>query len=261
MTQLTDKIREAIIGNIGTVISGRIGVTDAELLQKKFAPTFDAEDLTKLPNFQTVASVMINNVPSAPFSMSLVPPMGQSNPQLRDALKKLSAAKYGRPRAQVEQEIFARLGAGDAAKKAKLEALKQAQQQRMRAASGSGAPSASPASPGSSFLDEWLAKRQQIGGSAPTGRPVTPPLPSAPVSATPSSPMTASPAAPVQAPGTMADRMNDELRRAGGQPLKNPTDTSTPITSQPPQQPTRDSLHLRGDKAHHADDEISIRFR
>ena len=83
MTQLTDSIREAILGNIGTVISGRIGITDAEMLQKKFMPTFDAEDLTKLPNFQTITTVMINGVPSAAFSMSLVPPMGQSNPQLR----------------------------------------------------------------------------------------------------------------------------------------------------------------------------------
>ncbi len=166
MTQLTDKIREAIIGNIGTVISGRIGITDAELLQKKYAPTFDAEDLTKLPNFQTIASVMINNVPSAAFSMSLLPPMGTSNPQLRDALKKLSAAKYGRPRAQVEKEIFARLGAGDAARKAKLEAMKDAQRSRFN-------PTATPVSPnpaatgGTSFLDEWLAKRQQIVASKP----------------------------------------------------------------------------------------------
>jgi hypothetical protein len=101
MTQLNDKIREAIIGNVGTVISGRIGTTDAELMVKKFAPVFDAEDLTKLPNFEAVASVMINNVPSAPFSMSLIPPLGKSNPQLTDALKRLSAAKYGRPRASV----------------------------------------------------------------------------------------------------------------------------------------------------------------
>jgi hypothetical protein len=173
MTQLTDKIREAIIGNIGTVISGRIGITDAEMLQKKFAPTFDAEDLTKLPNFQTIASVMINGVPSAAFSMSLVPPMGQSNPQLRDALKKLSAAKYGRPRAQVEKEIFARLGAGDAAKKAKMDAMKQAQQERMNSMRTSGVMGTSAPKPGggSSFLDEWLAKRQQIVSKAPQANP------------------------------------------------------------------------------------------
>jgi len=185
MTQLTDQIRESILGNIGTVISGRIGITDAEMLVKKFSPTFDAEDLTRLPNFQTIASVMINNVPSAAFTMSLIPPLGQSNPELRDALKKLSAAKYGRPRAQVEREIFARLGAGDSARKEKLEALKQAQQQRMAALQSSGnahaagsppssAPTQNPGAPkaagGSSFLDEWLAKRQHIQ-TAPVGKP------------------------------------------------------------------------------------------
>ncbi len=167
MTQLTDKIREAIIGNIGTVISGRIGITDAEILQKKFAPTFDAEDLTKLPNFQTITSVMINGVPSAAFSMSLVPPMGKSNPKLSDALKKLSAAKYGRPRAQVEKEIFERLGAGDEAKRQKLESLKRAQQNRMSGGmQGVNSGSTMTINPGGStspsFLDEWLIKRQQI---------------------------------------------------------------------------------------------------
>jgi hypothetical protein len=248
MTQLTDKIREAIIGNIGTVISGRIGVTDAELLQKKFAPTFDAEDLTKLPNFQTVASVMINNVPSAPFSMSLVPPMGQSNPQLRDALKKLSAAKYGRPRAQVEREIFARLGAGDVAKKAKLEALKQAQQQRMRAAAGgNAAPATSVAKPGSSFLDDWLAKRQQIsGGASAAPRPMAP---SASVGQSVSTPATSK---DLSSP-TIADRMDQELG-AVNQPPVGGTQSTSP-------QPPRDSLHLRGDNAHRADDEVSIHFR
>jgi hypothetical protein len=162
MTQLTDNIREAILGNIGTVISGRIGITDAEILQKKFAPTFDAEDLTKLPNFQTITSVMVNGVPSAAFSMSLVPPMGQSNPQLRDALKKLSAAKYGRPRAQVEKEIFERLGAGDAAKKARLDSANQQRQDRMNTVIGQKQGNNFIADTEPSFLDRWLVKRQQL---------------------------------------------------------------------------------------------------
>ena len=184
MTQLTDQIREAILGNIGTVISGRIGITDAEVLVKKFSPTFDAEDLTRMPNFQTIASVMIQDVPSAAFSMSLLPPLGQPNPQLRDALKRLSATKFGKPRAQVEQEFFKRMSIGDEVKKQKMEALKKAQEERMaafRAGSPAGlGPNASgaPAAPGQSvrppqgapmappqppsFLDEWLSKRQQI---------------------------------------------------------------------------------------------------
>jgi hypothetical protein len=167
MTQLTDNIREAIIGNIGTVISGRIGITDAEILQKKFAPTFDAEDLTKLPNYQTITSLMVNGVPSAAFSMSLVPPMGESNPRLRDALKKLSAAKYGRPRAQVEKEIFARLGAGDAAKKAKIAASRQSQQNNANRMPSQGISVGNAGGNNSSFLDEWLVKRQQINSAKP----------------------------------------------------------------------------------------------
>ena len=151
MTQLTEKIREAIIGNIGTVISGRIGITDAELMVKKFQPVFDIDDLSKLPNFQSIASVMINNVPSAPFSMNWVPPMGQVNNQLRDALVRLSAAKYGKPRAVVEKEIFERLG-----------------RNKKPAASSTGPSLNRPtAKSGSSFLDEWLSKRQQLGGGKP----------------------------------------------------------------------------------------------
>jgi hypothetical protein len=159
MTQLTDKIREAIIGNVGTVICGRIGITDAEILIKKFAPTFETDDLTKLPNHQSITSVMINNVPSAPFSMSWVAPLGTPNKQLNDALKQLSAAKYGKPRAVVEKEIFERLGAADKEKKERIEKLK---------AGGVGPStdtSAGAKSAGSSFLDEWLAKRKQLGGT------------------------------------------------------------------------------------------------
>jgi len=252
MTQLTDKIREAIIGNIGTVISGRIGITDAEMLVKKFTPTFDAEDLTRLPNFKTIASVMINNVPSAAFSMSLVPPMGQSNPQLRDALKKLSAAKYGRPRAEVERDIFARLGAGDAAKKLKLDQLKQAQQARVNALQNAGpvgqngyaGPPAAPGAPkpGGSFLDEWLAKRQQITAQKPgTGAAPAP---------NPAFGPTVPNVAPTLAPAPAAPSVSAPA----------PTPVPTPPAPIPTPQPAPDKLHIR-DAPDDADDEIHIKLR
>ncbi len=235
LTQLTDKIREAIIGNIGTVISGRIGITDAEILVKKFAPTFDAEDLTKLPNYQTIASVMINNVPSAAFSMSLVPPMGTSSPQLIDALKKLSSAKHGRPRAQVEKEIYARLGAGDAAKKAKLDALKKAQEERLSATRPGPAPGTGN---GSSFLDDWLAKRQQIAPSSP---PQSPPVPQD-VPNKPSLP-------PIKqdAPDEAPKHKQDDAKR--------PDEPSVP--EQPATQ--HDKLHIRHTNGGH--DEVSVKIR
>lgn len=207
MTQLTDKIREAIIGNVGTVVSGRIGVTDAELMVKKFQPVFDIDDLTKLPNFQSIASVMINNVPSAPFSMNWIAPMGTMNRQLRDALIRLSNAKFGRPRAIVEEEIFGRLGQN-----------KNAQIKPATSPAGgstaSPAPLPSPVKPqgGSSFLDEWLAKRQQLGGGAPstasrsnvsgvTQSPLGSPGPATPIaprplSSSPDDPISTSPVMP-----------------------------------------------------------------
>lgn len=249
MTQLTDKIREAIIGNVGTVISGRIGITDAEILVKKFAPTFDAEDLTKMPNYQSITSVMINNVPSAPFSMSFVPAMGEPNQQLRDALKRLSAAKYGRPRTQVEKEIFDRLGAANAA----------AQKPVGLAASGvSAAPK--PAGSGSSFLDEWLAKRQQIAATTPKPAAAPPAPASAPA---PAFPPATSPAAPQPfspAPTPPLATVSAPLAPPAA-PLPEPTVTAAPVEPiMPPPLPQPDGLHLRGDNANH-DSEISVKIR
>ncbi|HEU5121875.1 MAG TPA: TraM recognition domain-containing protein [Candidatus Saccharimonadales bacterium] len=247
MTQLTEKIREAIIGNVGTVISGRIGITDAEILVKKFAPTFDAEDLTKMPNYQSVTSVMINNVPSAPFSMSFVPPMGHANPQLSDALKRLSAAKYGKPRAQVEKEIFARLGSADAEKKAKADLMRNSQQRRPGAPGGGG---------GSSFLDEWLAKRQQLGatkkpmaGSTPRVNS-SPPMPASPPSVSPAAPPVPLAQNPFLASTPNRDSVEVSPQEVSSQPdLK----TQTPALKE-------DRLRLRGDDPNH-ESEISIKLR
>ncbi|MGI6612304.1 MAG: type IV secretory system conjugative DNA transfer family protein [Candidatus Nanosyncoccaceae bacterium] len=153
MTQLTDKIREAIIGNVGTMIAGRVGVTDAELLVKKFSPTFDAEDLTKLPNYQTIASVLINNVPSAPFSMNLIPPMGTSDARLRDAVKQLSRTNYGQDRHVVDREIKQRLSVGDWQRSVANRANITQEMQQLSSEKNKG------------FLDDWLERRKQLGAS------------------------------------------------------------------------------------------------
>ncbi len=152
MTQLKEELREAILGNVGTTITGRIGTTDAEIMVKRYTPVFTAEDLTKLPNFESVCVAQINGTPSAPFSMAWIPPMGEPNQQLSGALKKLSAAKYGRPRDQVERDISARISV----------------QQPSQPAAGAGRPGgAAGAGGGSSFLDEWLAKRKQMNAKKP----------------------------------------------------------------------------------------------
>jgi len=105
MTQLTDKIREALLGNVGTIICGRVGVTDAELMVKAFTPTFTAEDLTKTPNHAAVCKVMMFGMPSSAFTMNLPAPMGEPNDELMETLKLYSATKYAKTRAEVEKEI------------------------------------------------------------------------------------------------------------------------------------------------------------
>lgn len=196
MTQLTEKIREAIIGNVGTVICGRIGSTDAELMVKRFTPTFTTEDLMKLPNYTSVASVLIHGVPSAPFSMDWIPPMGRPNQQLADALKRLSAAKYGRDRATVEAEITRRLQSADIAKeedkKRQLEAMRNSSISKpvgsspnsssadMASKPQSAGVGAANSGDGTSFLDDWLAKRQEIKPAAvPPQADSQAPIPSA----------------------------------------------------------------------------------
>jgi len=245
MTQLTDKIREAIIGNVGTVISGRIGITDAEILIKKFAPTFEAEDLTKMPNYQSISSVMINNVPSAPFSMSFVAPMGTANSQLSDALKRLSAAKYGKPRSQVEKEIFDRLGAADAAKK---------QAQVSTAAQRSvGKPG------GSSFLDEWLAKRQQMNNGQQQPQKTLVSQTSAGQVGSASQTPQQQPAQPQATPFQQQPprQPQPQTQQNSYIPQQTPFHQSTPV--QPPRLPN-DALNLRGNTPNH-DSEVSIKIR
>lgn len=153
MTQLTDKIREAILGNCGTILCGRVGVTDAELMEKAFSPVFNAEDLHKQGNYQAIATVMMYNLPSAPFTMSLLPPMGEANPQLLETMKVYSATKYAKTRAEVETEIKERWAS--AAEAAKQDAA---------GVTGVGAAEQKEEEK-KSFLEGWKAKKATLGAS------------------------------------------------------------------------------------------------
>jgi hypothetical protein len=108
-TQLTQEIRDAVFGNMGTIVAFRVGQQDVEVLAKYFQPAFDEEDLLRVPNYNSIVRTLVGGVPTNPFSMSTLPPLGSPNPKLADALKQLSAAKYGRPKGEVEKEIFARM--------------------------------------------------------------------------------------------------------------------------------------------------------
>ncbi len=161
-TQLTPEIRDAVFGNIGTIVTFRIGQNDVESLGKYYQPTFEGDDLLRVPNYNTIVRTLIGGVPTSPFSMATLPPLGNPNPKLFDALKQLSAAKYGRPKAAIEQEVFGRFIIKDSDKPT----VPTASPFAVPAAapvSFATAPTTAPAPPvpgGGSFLDEWLNKRR-----------------------------------------------------------------------------------------------------
>ena len=183
ISQLSDEIRDAVFGNVGSVVSFRTGASDADFLVKQFNPTFDVDDLVQLPNFSAVSRIMTNNVPSQPFSIAMLPPLGHQNQKLADALKRMSYLKHGKPKAVVEQAIFKRLetleppkpkfGTGSSPRPGAKPAggAKPGVAGAGTAANPAGKPS---------FLDEWLEKRKQrIGqGQGAAAAPGATPKPS-----------------------------------------------------------------------------------
>ncbi|MDD5568869.1 MAG: type IV secretory system conjugative DNA transfer family protein, partial [Candidatus Pacebacteria bacterium] len=106
--QLREDIRNAVIGNVGTFISFRVGADDAEFLEKQFYPEFSKYDLINLDNFQLIIKMMINNKTSTPFRMKTILPvkMPAENAQIA---RELSKNKYGRPKSLVEADIARKL--------------------------------------------------------------------------------------------------------------------------------------------------------
>jgi hypothetical protein len=169
-TQLTDEIRDAVFGNVGSIASFRVGAdADADALSKKFAPIFDREDILRVPNYNTITQILVGGIPTQPFSMATLPPLGEPNQQLATALKQLSAAKHGRPKAIVESEIFGRLATKEEPKPAfGGNPFSAPQPTAGMGSAGSPRPGSSgPGAPAPSFLDDWLAKRKATMPAAP----------------------------------------------------------------------------------------------
>ncbi len=100
-------IRDAVLGTIGTIITYKIGIQDAEFLAKQFAPVFNEYDLVNIEAFNAYVRLLVDNEPIRPFNMRSFPsPNG--DPVTAEAIKKLSRLKYGRPKEVVEKEIIER---------------------------------------------------------------------------------------------------------------------------------------------------------
>lgn len=110
MGQTSTQIRDAVFGNVGTMMSFKVGAEDAEYLAKEYAPILSEQDIIGISNYKTYTKLNINNTTSRPFSMEMIYDQRGKNPKIAEILKKYSSLKYGRKKIFVDQEIEARLG-------------------------------------------------------------------------------------------------------------------------------------------------------
>jgi hypothetical protein len=107
--QIDEEIKNAVFGNVGTMISFRVGVTDANFMQHEFAPTFTETDLANVEKYHAYVKTIVDNEPVSAFSMSLYKDMklqeAQMNDKLAEMIKQLSRLKYGKDKEMVEAEI------------------------------------------------------------------------------------------------------------------------------------------------------------
>jgi len=110
--QIDEEVKNAVFGNVGTMMSFRVGVQDANFLQHEFSPTFSEADLTNVERYHTFVKTIVDNEPMPPFSMDLTRDVEAerklANPKLAEMIKKLSRLKYGKDKNILEVEIAKR---------------------------------------------------------------------------------------------------------------------------------------------------------
>ncbi len=104
------KVRDAVFGNVGSIMSFKIGAEDAEYMAKEFAPVVGEQDVIGIPNFHCYCKLNIDNTTSRPFSMGTIWDESKRNDKRAALIKEYSRMKYGRKKVFVDQEIEDRIG-------------------------------------------------------------------------------------------------------------------------------------------------------
>ena len=110
--QVEEEVKNAVFGNVGSMISFRVGTTDASYLSREYTPVFSEEDLLNIERFHVYIKTIVNNEPVPPFSMDLTKDMSKQKEVMNDKIAKIitemSSLKYGRDVRLVETEISRR---------------------------------------------------------------------------------------------------------------------------------------------------------
>jgi type IV secretory pathway TraG/TraD family ATPase VirD4 len=110
IAQLTEKIRDAVFGNVGSMLAFRVGPQDAEFLEKQYTPVFSRNDLINIDNLKAYARLLIDGRTSRPFVLAVGPAWWSGgDKEMREKIKEYSRTKYGEDRQVVEDGIYRRL--------------------------------------------------------------------------------------------------------------------------------------------------------
>ena len=103
--QLSEKVKPAVFGNVGTIVTFRVGAEDAEFLEKEFGPEFTAADLVNLNKYNAYIKLMIDGAASRPFSAETLSPYPKIEKSYKDVIIENTRSKYATPRELVEKSI------------------------------------------------------------------------------------------------------------------------------------------------------------
>lgn len=103
--QLDEVVRDAIFGNVGTIVSFRVGAADAEYLEKEFEPVFTMNDIVNLPKYNIYLKLMIDGIAGDAFSATTLPPIQTQFADSADKVIRVTRERYAQPREQVERRI------------------------------------------------------------------------------------------------------------------------------------------------------------
>ncbi len=164
-TQLTDEIRHSVLGNVSTAISFRINADDAEnMIKQYYHPTFTVDDLTRLPVGNAVVRTLISGAPTQAFNMETLPPPIDYDRAAKNRNEKLLLKRHGRPRAEVEKEIFDRLEVRAPMLRPSPTPMNHNPAQFPNYPPPGQEPMRTPpkSAPNNQFLDDWLKRRQAL---------------------------------------------------------------------------------------------------
>lgn len=132
IAQLTEEVRDAVFGNVGTLITFRVGSPDAVFMEAEFMPRFLPEDIINLPKYGIYLKLMIDGVTSMPFSAVTLPPIGVVTGTMQKVIEQ-SRERYGGNRAMIESHVAEWSGFGeDVDLEAEYKAIKDIKKQEKK---------------------------------------------------------------------------------------------------------------------------------